>query len=128
MIAPAVSSSTVHAEDVSVSDDDDTEREIDGMVAAGDESADVAHPAVLGTQPMPSAPEIQSLLSGLTVQRTDRGGLLIEAPPETAATLAALFSGIGQLLQAGAIPTGMGDDPVAPRSTLRPNLASTSER
>ena len=48
---------------------------------------------------MPSAPEIQPLLSGLTVQRTDRGGLLIEAPPETAATLAALFSGIGQLLQ-----------------------------
>ena len=128
MIAPPVSSSTVRAEDVSVSDDDHTEREIDGMVAAGDESADVARPAAPGTEPMPSAPEIQSLLSGLTVRRTDPGGLLIEAPPETAATLAALFSGIGQLLQDVAIPTGMGGDPVAHRSTMRPKLGSTSER
>lgn len=99
---PAISSSTVRAEDVSGLDD--TEREIDGAVAAGDESADVVRPAAPGTEPMPSAPDIQSLLSGLTVQRTDRGGLRIEAPPETASTLAALFSGIGQLLQAAAIP------------------------
>jgi SNF2 family DNA or RNA helicase len=127
IIAPAISSSTVRAEDVSASDDE-TEREIDGMMAAGDESADVARPAVPGTEPMPSAPEIQSLLSGLTVQRTDRGGLLIEAPPETASTLAALFSGMGQLLQAAAISTGVGGDPVARRPTVRRNRASTSER
>jgi len=44
-----------------------------------------------------------SLVSGLTVQRTNGGGLVIEAPPETASTLAALFSGLAQLIQA-AIP------------------------
>ena len=38
------------------------------------------------------------------MQRTASGGLVIEAPPETASTLAALFSGMAQLLQAAAAP------------------------
>ena len=44
-----------------------------------------------------------SARSGLTVQHTAHGGLVIEAPPETASTLAALFSGMAQLLQAAAL-------------------------
>jgi hypothetical protein len=51
---------------------------------------------------MPSAAEIQRLVSGLIVRRTANGGLVIEAPPETASTLGALFSGMAQLLQAAA--------------------------
>jgi hypothetical protein len=43
-------------------------------------------------------------VSGLTVQRTANGGLVIEAPPETASTLGALFSGMAQLLKAAATP------------------------
>jgi len=44
-----------------------------------------------------------------TVQRTASGGLVIEAPPESASALAALFSGMAQLLQAAASPvTGGG--------------------
>jgi len=45
---------------------------------------------------------VESLMSGLRVRRTASGGLLIEAPRETASTLAALFSGMAQLLRAGA--------------------------
>ncbi|MEK7446974.1 MAG: hypothetical protein AABZ70_19165, partial [candidate division NC10 bacterium] len=51
---------------------------------------------------LPSAAEVQRLFAGLTVQRAAHGGLVIEAPPETASTLAALFSGLAQLLQAAA--------------------------
>jgi hypothetical protein len=39
-----------------------------------------------------------------TVQRTDSGGLVIAAPLETASRLAAVFSGMAQLLQAAAAP------------------------
>ena len=53
-------------------------------------------------EPIASAADIERLVSGLTVQRTASGGLVIEAPPETASTLAALFSGMAQLLQGAA--------------------------
>jgi hypothetical protein len=68
----------------------------------GDESRDT--PGAAGPLPeaIPSAADVQRLISGLTVQRTANGGLRIEAPPETASTLGALFSGIAQLLQAAA--------------------------
>jgi hypothetical protein len=36
------------------------------------------------------------------VQRDANGGVVIEAPPETTSTLAALFSGMAQLLQTAA--------------------------
>jgi hypothetical protein len=45
---------------------------------------------------------VPQLFAGLTVQRTASGGLVIEAPPESASALAALFSGMAQLLQAAA--------------------------
>ena len=59
--------------------------------------------------------DIERLVSGLRVQRTASGGLLIEAPPETASTLAALFSGMAQLLQAAATPPTTGGRPVGRR-------------
>ena len=42
--------------------------------------------------------EIQIVAINTTVQRTASGGLVIEARAETASTLAALFSGMAQLL------------------------------
>ena len=102
IVAPTPVPSAARPQDVTVSDDDSADREIDAVVAAGDESSDVSSAAVAAAEPMPSAAEIQSLVSRLTVQRTASGGLIIEAPPDTASTLATLFSGIAQLLQAAA--------------------------
>jgi hypothetical protein len=99
IVAPAISPAPVRA-DVSVSEDDGAEREVEAVVAAGDESCDVAGAAAPRAEPMPSAGEIQRLISGLTVQRTASGGMVVEAPPDTASTLAALFSGMAQLFQA----------------------------
>lgn len=102
ILAPVMAATPGRAASAAPPDDDGAEREIDAMVAAGDESRDV--PAALPPEQasIPSTDGIQRLLSGLTMRPTDAGGLVIEAPPETAATLAALFSGIAQLLQGGA--------------------------
>jgi len=115
LVAPAISPAPVRAEEVTGSDDDGAEREIEAIVAAGDESSDVAGAAARGAEPLPSAAEIQRLVSRLTVQRTASGGLVIEAPPETASTLTALFSGMAQLLQAAATPPMTAGRPVGPR-------------
>ena len=115
-------------EDVPV--DDGAERDIEAVVAAGDESRDAPGAAAAGTEPIPSKADIERLVSGLRVQHTAGGGLLIEAPPETAATLAALFSGMAQLLQAAVTPTlaPAGElpapRPVASLSTLLNQLAA----
>ena len=79
-------------------DDSSQEREIDAVMAAGDEARD----GRVRAAPAPSARDVQDLFSGLKVQRTAQGGLVIEAPPETASTLAALVAGMAQLLQAAA--------------------------
>ena len=50
-------------------------------------------PVVPGPATIPSAVDIQRLVSRLTIQRTAAGGLVVEAPPETAATLAARSPG-----------------------------------
>jgi hypothetical protein len=67
-------------------DDDSVEREIEAVVTAGDESRDT--PALIAPAPTPtlSATDVKGMFTGLTVRRTDRGGLVIEAPPEIAAT------------------------------------------
>src|SRR5439155_2985721 len=103
IVAPAISPAPVRSDEVSVSDDDAAEREIEAIVAAADESSDVAGAAAPQVEALPPAAEIQRLVSRLTVHRTASGGLIIEAPPETASTLAALFSGMAQLLQAAAV-------------------------
>jgi hypothetical protein len=55
-------------------------------------------------EPSDSAAALQHLIAGVKVQRTTGGGLIIEGPPETASTLAALFAGMAELLQAVAAP------------------------
>jgi hypothetical protein len=117
IVAPALApgQSRAAAAVIVVPEDDATEREIDAVVAAGDESRDA--PVEVGPRPesIPSAAEIQRLVSALSVRRTANGGLVIEAPPETASTLGALFSGMAQLLQAAAVPPVTGVDPVGRR-------------
>lgn len=80
-------------------------------MAAADESRDEPGAGTSVADLASSAADIRRLVSGLTVRRTDRGGLIIETPPKTAATLAALFSGMAQLLQAAAAPTAPQGDP-----------------
>jgi hypothetical protein len=101
-VAPAIALAPANGADASISEEDATEREVDAVMAAGDESRDEPGTSLPDPEPAPSAADIQRLVSGLTVQRTASGGLVIEAPPETASKLAALFSGMAQLLQAAA--------------------------
>jgi hypothetical protein len=108
IIAPAIVPGQPGILATAVPEDDGTEREIDAMVSAGDESRDARAAAPPVTEVVPSAAEIQRLVSGLTVRRTNGGGLVIEAPPRTASTLAALFSGMAQLLQTAAAPPPTG--------------------
>ncbi len=95
------------------------EREADALVAAADEgggapvaergptaaavSMGPAPAADIERGPLPPASELRGWLSQVRVQRREDGGLAIEAPPEAADGLAALFEGMGKLLrQAGA--------------------------
>jgi hypothetical protein len=112
---PARTSAQTRAADVAAPEDDAAEREIDAVVAAGDESRDAQGEVGPRPEALPSAAEIQRLVSALSVRRTANGGLVIEAPPETASTLGALFSGMAQLLQAAAAPPATGGDPVGRR-------------
>ena len=111
IVAPAISLAPARPEDVSVPEDDGAEREIEAVVAAGDESRDGPGAGATGPEPIPSHADIERLVSGLRVQHTASGGLVIEAPPETASTLAALFSGMAQLLRAAAAPPVTSGDP-----------------
>jgi hypothetical protein len=87
IVTPALEPATPRGREAADVEDDPAEREIDAVVTAGDESRDPLAPAVPEPMAAPSAADVQRLCSGLTVQRTDRGGLVIEAPPETASTL-----------------------------------------
>jgi len=53
VIAPAISPAPVRVEEVTVSDDDGAEREIEAIVAAGDESSDVAGSVTRGRSRCP---------------------------------------------------------------------------
>jgi superfamily II DNA or RNA helicase len=76
--------------------DDASERGVDALVAAAEESKDLA--------PEPEAPpvDVAKLFGALKVEKTKAGGLRIEATPEAASTLAAVFQGFAALLQAAA--------------------------
>jgi hypothetical protein len=106
IVAPAVELPLPRGKEVADVEDDPAERELDALVTAGDESRDAPASTVPETPLPTSATDVQRLFSNLIVQRTARGGLVIEASPETASTLAALFSGMAQLLQAAAAPSG----------------------
>src|SRR6266508_3405729 len=100
IVAPALERAPARGVEAAEPEDGPAEREIDAIVTAGDESRDARGPGASEPAPPPSAGDVQKLFSRLTVQRTVHGGLVIEAPPETASTLAALFAGMAQLLQA----------------------------
>ncbi len=53
---------------------------------------------------LPSLGEVRQLFSSLQVRRESSGNIVIEAPPETASTLGALFEGMAALLQAASQP------------------------
>jgi hypothetical protein len=115
IVAPALERTPARGVEAAEPEDGRAEREIEAIVAAGDESRDARVPAAPQPAPPPSAGDVQQLFSGLKVRRTAYGGLVIEAPPETASTLAALFAGMAQLLQA-----------VAPGPTPQAVIASPS--
>ena len=48
-----------------------------------------------------SGDAIRDLFGAITVRQTERGGIAIEAPPEAAAALVAVFEGMTKLLRAG---------------------------
>ena len=102
IVAPPLVPRHTRAADVGAREEDSAERELEAVVAAGDESRDAPDARCTRPATIPSAADIQRLVSGLTIQRTAAGRLVVEAPPETAATLAALFSGMAQLFQAAA--------------------------
>jgi hypothetical protein len=110
LVGPAMKAAPARPEDVSVSEDDSAERAIEAVVAAGDESRDGLGAAASRPEPLPSHTDLERLVSGLRVQHTASGGLIIEAPPDTASTLAALFAGMAQLLRAVAAPPATGGD------------------
>ncbi len=100
IVAPALSRAPERGAEVAEPEDGPEEREIDAVMAAGDEAGDARVPAA--REPAPFGGDVQTVFSGLKVRRTAQGGLVIEAPPETASTLAALFAGMAQLLHAAA--------------------------
>ncbi len=106
VVAPALPRAPARDAEAAEPEDGPADREIDAIVAAGDESRDAP-----GAAPLPSAPEVERLFAGVTVQRTSGGGLVITAPPETASTLVAVLKGMAQLLQAAA------PDPAPPATT-----------
>jgi hypothetical protein len=100
LVTPATGPAAVPAGDPSPAEEDGTDREIEATMVAADESRDAVDAAVAEVAaPPPSADDIQRLFSGLSVQRTAEGGLVIEAPPAAASALAALLSGMAGLLQ-----------------------------
>jgi len=54
--------------------------------------------------PILEGSQVKQLLAGIQVERTEKGGLRIEAPPEAAGALAAMFQGMADLLAAAASP------------------------
>jgi hypothetical protein len=98
-VAPLPALATGRGAEPAEREDDPAEREIEATMAAADESHDRPVPVASPPGAAPSSDDVQRLFAGLTARRTPHGGLLIEAPPETASTLAALLAGMAQLLQ-----------------------------
>jgi len=91
------------------------DQELSALVSAADESQDVAPqaagealdgaatgPPVALPVPPPSGPEIKRLFAQLQIRPRDGGGIVIDAPAGAAASLAALFEGMAQLLRTSA--------------------------
>ncbi|MBI5836185.1 MAG: DEAD/DEAH box helicase [Candidatus Eisenbacteria bacterium] len=85
-----------------------SEREIEAVVSAADESGDVLRGPVIPADRVPSAAptgevlpaaEIRRLFTQLEISQTEQGRLRIEASPDAAASLVALFEGLAGLLR-----------------------------
>jgi hypothetical protein len=81
---------------------------LDLVVAEGDESQDVnisvassvgPESEAGGVAPIPQPEAIRRLFSQLDIRSREDGGVRLEAPPEAAAGLAALFEGLAGLLR-----------------------------
>ena len=90
-------------------DEGSAEREIDRLLAGAEEGvatvlreAEAPRALSAGLPAEPPPTDVRGLLSQLEMRRRDDGGLVIEAPPDAAFGLAALFEGMASLLrQAG---------------------------
>ncbi|NLE89120.1 MAG: DEAD/DEAH box helicase [Myxococcales bacterium] len=107
--APSASISPEALDDVEARLDGGAEPEVSDEIDGGEagRGGSESEPAATATgQDVPPSAvrstegNIAGLLRSLRVQRTSTGGLSIEAPPEAAGTLAALFEGMAQLLKA----------------------------
>ena len=78
IVGPAITPAPARAEDVSASEDDGAEREIEAVVAAGDESRDGPGAAAAGPEPIPScrhrAPRVRSARPAHRQRRADHRG------------------------------------------------------
>lgn len=86
-------------------EDTPLERELNEMISAADESQDAvsqAEPRETAAAALPSPLEVKRLFAALQIRPGANGGIVIEAPPDAAAGLAALFEGMAQLLRAPA--------------------------
>jgi SNF2 family DNA or RNA helicase len=78
------------------------ERSATAVVAAADEAGDPSGEAAAA----PAAAEVGALFAGLRIEHRADGSLRLEAPPETAATLAALLRGFADALASSAAGGG----------------------
>lgn len=89
--------------DVRSPDDPEESPEVEAALEAADESTDTA------TEPVPTQPgdasRVQSLFRGVRLETHDDGSLTLNADPQAAQTLAAMFEGMAQLLNQAAHPT-----------------------
>lgn len=63
-----------------------------------------AEPQIPPTSPQVQGAQVQQLFAAIQVERTAQGGLKIEAPPEAAGALAAMFQGMAELLAGATKP------------------------
>ena len=82
-----------------VDDDPGAERELERLTADTDGAEPEGAPAAAAALPRPE--EVQKLFSRLTIRKGEKGGVVIEAPEDTAGTLAALFQGMAEMLRGG---------------------------
>lgn len=78
----------------------------DAALADAESDATPSRAPQIAGGPTPSAGELSSLFETLRVERTPNGGVRIEAPPQSAESLVALFQGMAKLLGAAASAPG----------------------
>ena len=76
-----------------------SEGALERMVAAADESADGPSEEPPAAPEPPTPDQVRELFSGVRLRPKKDGGIVIDAPPQAAATLAALFEGMAGMLR-----------------------------